>query len=89
MLLVSRRTVDRVRSDRGTEFVRAESVELLDRRGIRREQTSVGSPKHNGLVERQIAMTLELLMAPCLDTPRLFSDARLTPTEPLEAEAGK
>ena len=34
-------------------------MELLDRRGIRRECIRVGSPKHNGVVERHIAMMLD------------------------------
>ena len=34
-------------------------------------------------------MTLELAMASCLEAPRLFGDARLPPTGPLWAEAGK
>ena len=82
-------TVENVRSDNGTEFVRAEFVELLDHRGIRREYIPVGSPKDNGVVERHIPMMLELGMTFCLKAPRLFGDARLPPTGPLWTEACK
>ena len=53
--------VDRgLRSLRQRQRVRqAKFVELLDRRGIRRECIRVGSPKHNGVVERHIAMMLD------------------------------
>ena len=80
-------TVECVRSENGTEIVRAELVELLDHRVIRREYTSVGSSTDNGVVERHIAMTFEFAMASCLETPHLFPDARLTSTGPLSAEA--
>ncbi|CAN0527058.1 unnamed protein product, partial [Laminaria digitata] len=63
--------VESVRSDNGTEFVTREFVEMLDRRGIRREYTPVNSPKDNGVVERQISLVLELAMASCLEAPRL------------------
>ena len=46
-------------------------MELPDRRGIRCEYLPVISPKHNGVVERDIGMTLELAMASCLEAPRL------------------
>ena len=82
-------TVECVRSDNGTEFVRAEVVELVDRRGIRREYIPVGSPKYNGVVERHKTMTLELTMGSSLDAFRLFDDARLSSTGPLWAEACK
>ena len=82
-------TVECVRSDDRTELVRAEFVELLDPRGIRCEYILVGSPKHNGVVERHIAMALELAMASCLEDPRSFGDARLPSTGPLWAEACK
>ena len=82
-------TVECVRSDNGTEFVRVEFVKLLDHRGIQREYIPVSSPKHNGVVEQHIAMTLELARASCLEAPRLFGDARLPSTGPLWAEACK
>lgn len=43
--------------DNGTEFVKTEFVAMLDHYGIRREYTPVGSLKHDGVVERRIAMT--------------------------------
>ena len=73
-------TVECVRSDNDTEFVRPEFVKRLDRRGIRREYVPVRSPKHNGVVDRHIAMTLELTMASRLEARRLFGGARLPPT---------
>ena len=76
-----------VRSDNSTEFVRSNFVEMLDRRGIRRGYTAVGSPTRNGVVERQIAMLLDLAMAYCLEAPRLFGDAKLPPTGPPWDEA--
>ena len=79
--------VECLRSDNGTEFVKPEFVAMLNARGIRREYTPVGSPKHDGVVERRIAMTLELGMASRLEAPRLFRDANLPPTQPLWAEA--
>ena len=69
------------RSDNGTEFVKPEFVAMLNTRGIRREYTPVGSPKHDGVVERRIAMTLELGMASRLEAPRLFRDAKLPPMQ--------
>ena len=72
--------VECLRSDNGTEFVKPEFVAMLNARGIRREYTPVGSPKHDGVVERRIAMTLELGMASRLEAPRLFHDAKLPPT---------
>ena len=36
---------------------------MLNECGILREYTPVGSPKHDGVVERRIAMTLELATA--------------------------
>ena len=74
-------TVWCVCSDNATKFVRAEFVELLDR-GIRREYIPVGLPDHNGMVERHIAMTLELTMASCLEASRLFGDTRSPATGP-------
>ena len=44
-------------------------------------------PKHDGVVERRIAMTLELAMASRLEPPRLFGDARMPATQPLWAES--
>ena len=79
--------VECIRSDNGTEFTKPEFVALLNDRGIRREYTPVNSPKHDGVVERRIAMTLELAMASRLEAPRLFSDAKTPPTQPLWAEA--
>ena len=79
--------VECLRSDNGTEFVKPEFVAMLNARGIRREYTPVGSPKHDGVVERRIAMTLELGMASRLEAPRLFRDTKLPPTQPLWTEA--
>ena len=56
---------------------------LLNEREILREYTSVDSPKHDGVVERRIAMTLELAMASRLEALRLFGDAKMPPTQPL------
>ena len=57
-------TVECIRSDNGTAFTKSEFVALLNERGIRREYKPVNSPKHDGVVERRIPMTLELAMAP-------------------------
>ena len=81
--------VECIRSDNGTEFTKPEFVALLNERGIRREYTPVNSPKHDGVVERRIAMTLELAMASRLEAPRLFGDAQMPPTQPLWAESCK
>lgn len=51
------------RSDNGTEFVKLELVQMLNRRGIRREYTPVSSPC---VVGRRIALTQELEMTSCL-----------------------
>ena len=77
--------VECIRSDNGTEFTKPEFVALLNERGIRREYMPVNSPKHDGVVERRIAMTLELAMASRLEAPRLFGDAQMPPTQPLWA----
>ena len=69
-----------LRSDNGTEFNNTEFMEVLSHHGIRRGNTLVDSPKHDGVVERRIAMTLELAMASRLEAPRLFSDARMPAT---------
>ena len=62
--------VECLRSNNDTsEFVKSEFVETLNSCGIRREHTPVTSPKHGGVVERQIAMTLELSMTSCLEPP--------------------
>ena len=74
-------------SDTDSEFVKPEFVAMLNHHGIRREHTTVGSPKHGGVVERRIAMTLELAIASRLEAPRLFGDARMPPMQPLWAEA--
>ncbi|CAN0297573.1 unnamed protein product, partial [Scytosiphon promiscuus] len=79
--------VECVRSDNGTEFTKAEFVTLLDSLRIRREHTPVNSPKHDGVVERRIGVTLELAMASCLEAPRLFGGVPMPPTGPLWAEA--
>ena len=50
--------VECIHSDNGTEFTKPEFAALLNERGIRREYTPVNSPKHDGVVERRIAMTL-------------------------------
>ena len=81
--------VECLRSDNGTEFLKAQFVAMLNHYGIRREHTPVGSPKHDGVVERRIAMTLELAMASRLEAPRLFGDAKMPSTQPLWAEACK
>ncbi|CAN0487258.1 unnamed protein product, partial [Laminaria digitata] len=60
---------------------------MLDSHGIRREYTPVASPKHDGVVERRIACTLELAMASCLEAKRLFDGEKLPATGPLWAEA--
>ena len=78
-----------IRSDNGTEFTNQEVVALLNDRGIRREYRSVNSPKHDGAVERRIAMTLELAMASCLEPLRIFSDAKMPPTQPLWTDSFK
>ena len=69
-----------IRSDNG--FTKPEFVALLDDHGIRREYTPVNSPKHDGVVGRRIAMTLELAMASRLEASRLFGDAKMPPTQP-------
>ena len=81
--------VECLRSGNGTEFVKPEFVTMLNRYGIRCEYTPVGSPKHDGVVEQRIAMTLELAMAPRLEASRLFGDARMPSTQPLWAESCK
>ena len=45
--------VECLRSVNCTDFVKPEFVEMLDRRGIRRECTPVDYPKHDGVVERR------------------------------------
>ena len=67
--------------DNGTEFTKPEFVALLNDRGIGREYTPVNPPDHDGVVERQIAMTLELAMASRLEAPRWFGDAKMPPTQ--------
>ena len=62
---------------------------LLNNRGICREYMPVNSPNHDGVVERRMSMTLELAMASRLEAPRLLGDAKMTPTQPLWAEACK
>ena len=81
--------VECIRSGNGTEFTKPEFVAILTDRGTRREYTPVNSPKHDGVGERRIAMTLKLAMASRLEAPRLFGDAKMTPTQPLWAEACK
>ena len=81
--------VECIRSDNGTEFTKPEFVALLNERGVRREYTSVDSPEYDGVVERPIAMALELTMAFRLEPPRLFGDAKMLPTQPLWAEECK
>lgn len=70
------------RSDNGAELVNPGFVGLLGRLGVRREHTPVGSPEHNGVTERTIATTLDVVMVSCLETLRLFDDAKLPLTEP-------
>ena len=72
--------------DNGTESVRAEMVELLDHHGVRRQYVHIGFPKHNDVVERLVAMTVELAMASGIEAPRLFGDARLPRPWPLWSE---
>ena len=79
--------VECIHSDNGTGFTKPEFVALLNDRGIRREYMPVNSPKHDGVVERRIAMTMELVMASRLEAPRLFGDAKMPPTQTLWAEA--
>ena len=74
--------VECVRSDSGTEFTNPEFVALLNMRVIRREYTPVVSPKHEGMVERRKAMTLELVMASRLEPPLVFGDAKMPLTQP-------
>ena len=81
--------VECIRSDNGTESIQPEFVALFSNRGIRREYTPVNCPKHDGVVERQIAMTLELAMASRLEAPRLFRDAKMPPTQLLWDETCK
>ena len=76
-----------LRSDNDTEFTKAEFVTLLDRLCIRRQHTPVNSPKHVGVVERRVAVTLELGMASYLEAPRLLGGVPLPPTGSLSAEA--
>ena len=61
--------VEFIRSDNGTEFTKPGFVALLNGRGIRREYTPVISPKHDGVVERRMAMTLELAWRPAWRPP--------------------
>ena len=42
--------VECIRSGNGTEFTKPEFVALLNNRGIRREDTPVNTPKHDGVV---------------------------------------
>ena len=81
--------VECIRSDNGTECTKSEFVALLNDRGIRREYTHVNSPKHDGVVERRIAMTIELPIASRLNAPRLSGDAKMPPTQPLWAKVCK
>ena len=69
-------TVEYLRSDNGSELFIPEFVAMLNHHGIRREHTTVGSPKHDGVVERRIAITLGLAVASRLEPPRLLGDAR-------------
>ena len=68
--------VECIRSDNSTEFAKPEFVALLNDRAIRREYTPVNSPKHDGVVERRTAITLELAMAPRLESPQLLATRR-------------
>ena len=81
--------VESIRSDNGTEFTNPALVALLNNREIRREYTLVNSPKHDGVIERRIATTLELTISSRLEAPRLFGDAKMPPMQPLCAEACK
>ena len=58
-----------LRSDNGTEFIKPEFVAMLNQRGIHREYTPADSPKHDGVVELLVAMTLALAMASGLQPP--------------------
>ena len=75
--------VECIRSDNDTEYTKPKFVALFNNRGICREYTPVNPPKHDGVVERRIAMTVELAMASRLEAPRLFGDAKMPPTQPL------
>ena len=81
--------VESMRSDNGTEFAKPEFVGLLYDGKMRREHKPVNSPKHDGVIERRVAMTLELAMAFHLEPPRLFGDAKMPLTQRLWAEACK
>ena len=50
-------------------YTNSEFMAMLNPRGIHREYTPVGSPKHDGVVERRIDMTLKLAMASHLEAP--------------------
>ena len=78
--------VECLRSNNGTEFTKPEFMDMLNQRGIRREYANVRSSKHDGVVERRIAMTLELAMASRMEASRLFLDAKIPrATQPLLA----
>ena len=65
-----------LRTDNWTEFVNEPLANLLVQYGIRREFTSVDGPKHNGCVERRIALVKEGARAAWLGFPRLFPNVR-------------
>lgn len=80
-------TMTCLRSDHGTGFTNQGFVSLLNRHGIRRECTPVDSPKHDGVVERGIDVTLEFPMATRLGAPRLIGGLPLPPIRRPWAEA--
>lgn len=80
-------TAECLRSGNGTEVVKPEFVELRDRRGVGREDTPVGFPKNEGVVERPSAVTLDLAIVSCLGASHLSGDSKMLSTGPLEAEA--
>ena len=47
------KSLKKVRSDRGGEFMSSDFKELCDKNGIKREYTILGTPQQNGVVERQ------------------------------------
>lgn len=73
--------------ENGTEFSKPEIVAWLNEPGIRRKCSLVGFPKHYGVVERWIAMTLGLGMASRFDDAVLFGEFNMPPTQPLWVEA--
>lgn len=74
-------TVNCLRLDNANEFTKQEFVEQLDRHGIRRGYTPIDSSNYNVVAERSLTMTLDLAMASCLETLRLFDSVLLPPAD--------